>query len=109
MDSWIGPTVKQLNAMHVLHNFFGLYKITTAFCLGLSCLHLLLLKSSMSYLLARLAPAIVTGHGITNALCTNTDTSQPHDGLHLTIFQPKLEVAKARFTPIFLDVKIVAT
>ena len=50
MSNWIGPTVKQLRnyAMHVLHNFLGFNTNTTAFCLGRSSLHLLLLKSSMA-------------------------------------------------------------
>ena len=49
MSNWIGPTVKQLwnYAMHLLHNF-GFNTNTTGFCLGLSSLHLLLLKSSMA-------------------------------------------------------------
>ena len=50
MSNLISPRVKQLwiYAMHVLHNFFGFNTNTTAFCLGRSSLHLLLLKSSMS-------------------------------------------------------------
>ena len=50
-EQLIGPTVKQLwnYVMHVLHNFFGLNVNTTAFCLGRSSLHLLLLKSSMKW------------------------------------------------------------
>ena len=50
MNSWIGPTVKHLwnDDMHVLHKFVGFNINTTAFCLGQSTLHLLLLKSSMS-------------------------------------------------------------
>jgi len=49
MNNWIGPIVKQLGnyAMHVLHNFFG-FNITTAFCLGRSSLHFLILISSMA-------------------------------------------------------------
>ena len=49
MSNKIGPTVKQLwnYAMHVLHKFFGFNINTTAFCLGQSSLHLLLLMSSM--------------------------------------------------------------
>ena len=34
-------------AMHVLHKIFGFNINTTAFCLGRSSIHLLLLKSSM--------------------------------------------------------------
>ena len=53
MSNWISPTVKQLwnYAMHVLHNFFRFNTNTTAFCLGQSSVHLLLLKSSMIKLL----------------------------------------------------------
>ena len=56
MSNWIGPTVKQLwnYAMHVLHNFFVFNTNTTAFCLGRSSLHLLLLKSSMPIAISRL-------------------------------------------------------
>ena len=56
MSNWIGPTVKQLwnYALHLLHNFFGFNPNTTAFCLGQSSLHLLLLKSSMVYHLSTL-------------------------------------------------------
>ena len=52
MSYWIGPTVKQLwnYAMQVLHKFFRFNINTTAFCLGRSSLHLLLLKSSMTRL-----------------------------------------------------------
>ena len=51
MSNWIGPTVKQLwnYAMHLLHNFFGFDTNTTAFCLGRSSLHLLLIKSSIRH------------------------------------------------------------
>ena len=50
MNNWIGPTVKQLwiLAMQVLHNLFGVNINTAAFCMGLSRLHLLILKSSMT-------------------------------------------------------------
>ena len=53
MSNWIGPTVKQLwnDAMHVFNNFFGFNINTTAFCLGRSSLHLLILKSSMTQIL----------------------------------------------------------
>ena len=49
MSNWIGPRVKQLwnYAMHVLHKFLGFNINTTAFCLGRSRLHLLILKSSV--------------------------------------------------------------
>ena len=49
MSNWIGPAVKQVwnYAIHVLHNFFRFNINTTAFCLGRSSFHLLLLNSSM--------------------------------------------------------------
>ena len=49
MNNWIGQTNKQLwnFAMHKLHNLWEFDINTTAFCLGLYSLHLLLLKSSM--------------------------------------------------------------
>ena len=49
MNSWIGPTIKQLLELcHLcVKYFFGFNIKTTAFCLGQYSLHLLLLKSSM--------------------------------------------------------------
>ena len=50
MNNWISPTVKQIRnfTLHVLHNLFGCNITTTAFCLGRSCLHLVLLRSCMA-------------------------------------------------------------
>ena len=58
MSNWISPTVKQLwkYVMYVLYTFFGFDINTTAFCLGRSSLHLLILKSSMAYLIEQSMP-----------------------------------------------------
>ena len=47
MNTWIGPTVKQLwnYVMYVLHKFLGFNLNTTAYCLCRSSLHFLLLKT----------------------------------------------------------------
>ena len=76
MNNWNGPTVKQIwnYAIQVLHNFFGFNINTTAFCLGQSSLHLLLLKSSMiQYMLL--------GFQLTHDLFIVSLVTLPHTGV----------------------------